>query len=92
MIRHVEIGRDELRVLIQQGAIKLAGNGRLKIYGLLTCSSGKRMKTENRVFFKNEKEALNAGFRPCGQCIRREYLEWRKSSRLPVVDSLYGRF
>ncbi|MBL7848452.1 MAG: metal-binding protein [Cyclobacteriaceae bacterium] len=88
MIRHADIGRDELRVLIECGAITLAGNGRLKIYGLLTCTSGKRMKPENRVFFKSEKEALQAGFRPCGHCMRRAYTQWRDTSGFPDTRSL----
>lgn len=88
MIRHGAIGRDELRTFIERGAIALAGNWRLKIYGLLTCASGKRMKKVNRVFFKNEEEALKAGFRPCGHCMRLEYLRWRKASRIPDTSPL----
>jgi methylphosphotriester-DNA--protein-cysteine methyltransferase len=70
MIRHDDLTKSELLMLIQQGAITLAGNRRLKIYGKLTCASGRRMKKENRVFFKNTAEALENGFRPCGNCMR----------------------
>ena len=34
------------------------------------------MKPENRVFFKTEKEALENGYRPCGQCLKMKYKEW----------------
>ena len=55
----------------------MAGNLSLKIYGTLSCKSGKRMKKENRVFFKNEAEAIELGFRPCGHCLRAEYVRWK---------------
>jgi len=82
MINHTGPGIDpaqrsnQLRSLIRQGLVTLGGNRRLKIYGTLSCSSGKRMKTENRVFFTTEQEALNAGYRPCGHCMRKEYKRW----------------
>lgn len=83
MIHHTDLGNTgfaRLRVLsrlIKMGEISLGGNGILKIYGKLTCPSGKRLKPRNRVFFRNEKEALLHGFRPCGHCIREEYREWK---------------
>lgn len=40
--------------LIKNRKILWAGNRKLKIYGKLNCKSGKRMKTQNRVFFQNE--------------------------------------
>jgi methylphosphotriester-DNA--protein-cysteine methyltransferase len=55
----------------------MAGNQRLKIYGTLACSSGKRMKKENRIFFKSEEEAIQAGYRPCGHCLNEKYLVWK---------------
>ncbi|MBS1506453.1 MAG: metal-binding protein [Bacteroidetes bacterium] len=69
VIRHIDIGF-ALHRQIRQGKITLAGNSRLKIYGLLSCYSGKRMKKENRVFFTDEAEALAHGFRPCKNCMR----------------------
>lgn len=39
-----------------------------KIYGLLTCASGMRMKKRNRVFFSSVQAALAAGYRPCKIC------------------------
>jgi len=66
-----------LKELINQRQVSLGGNSKLKIYGTLSCSSGKRMKTENRVFFSNEKEAIVTGYRPCGHCMKAQYKEWK---------------
>lgn len=66
--------------LIKNRKILWAGNSTLKIYGKLNCKSGKRMKIQNRVFFQNEQEAKALGFRPCGHCMRLEYLEWKMSN------------
>jgi methylphosphotriester-DNA--protein-cysteine methyltransferase len=55
----------------------LAGNQRLKIYGTLDCSSGKRMKKENRIFFNDEMDAVLAGYRPCGHCLKEKYVVWK---------------
>ena len=77
MTRHNGIGRHELRQKIKNRSIQYAGNSRLKIFGLLNCSSGKRMKKENRIFFKTETEALAAGFRPCGHCMPDQYRKWK---------------
>lgn len=59
------------------------GNGKLKIYGRLDCgsalSSMKRYPGEyqkHRVFFADEKTALAAGYRPCGNCLRKKYQEF----------------
>lgn len=76
MILHKAIdkrGSNSLKVLMRTGKITLAGNVRLKIYGSLSCKSGKRMKYQNRVFFKDEKEARENGFRPCGHCQKVKY-------------------
>jgi methylphosphotriester-DNA--protein-cysteine methyltransferase len=66
--------------LIDKGEVRLAGNSKLKIYGTLGCSSGKRMKTTNRVFFRSEAEAKSKGYRPCGHCMREAYLAWKAPS------------
>ncbi len=58
----------------------MGGNAKLKIYGLLTCSSGKKMKKENRVFFVSEKEAIDLGYRPCGHCMKQRYQIWKNGS------------
>lgn len=70
----------EVRCLIRSGRVRFAGNIRLKIYGTLRCSSGKRMKKSNRVFFSSVEEASVSGFRPCGGCMRTEYLRWTAQS------------
>lgn len=67
-----------LRRHIRSGAISWGGYKKAKIYGLLTCSSGKRMKVENRVFFKDEAEALQHGYRPCGHCMPEKYKQWKR--------------
>jgi len=77
MKRHIEISATVLRSKIRSGKINFGGNSKLKIYGLLSCSSGKRMKPENRVFFKSEEEALENNYRPCGHCMRGKYKQWK---------------
>lgn len=85
MIRHLELGdmafkrSKQLKSLIDEGEIRCAGNRKLKIYGTLKCSSGKRMKTENRVFFKSKEEAAKEGYRPCGHCMHKQYLRWKQA-------------
>lgn len=82
MIRHIDLGKDSVarqaavRRLIHNKTITLGGNRPAKIYGRLSCTSGKRMKAENRVFFQNEAAAIAAGYRPCGHCMRKKYMEW----------------
>ncbi len=76
MIKHVDISTEELKKYFRDKAICLGGNARLKIYGLLKCSSGKRMKKENRVFFRSVEEALQHGYRPCGHCLKTAYKQW----------------
>ncbi|MCY1231595.1 Metal binding domain of Ada [compost metagenome] len=77
MIKHSEITDDILRTKILRKEIVLGGNQKLKIYGTLRCTSGKRMKRENRVFFSSEEEALRNGFRPCGHCLAEKYKIWK---------------
>ena len=77
MTRHNDIDRQELRKEIKNRSIQYAGNSKLRIFGLLSCRSGKRMKNKNRVFFKTETEAIAAGFRPCGHCMRDQYRQWK---------------
>ncbi len=59
------------------------GNSKLKIYGRLDCLSA--LSTirkfpgsyeKSRVFFTDEKTALAAGYRPCGNCLREKYKEY----------------
>lgn len=77
MIRHNEISDRELRKRIRQYEIFFGGNIKLKIYGRLNCKSGKRMRKENRIFFRSNIEAINNGFRPCGRCMKSDYEKWK---------------
>lgn len=77
MYSHLQFAAGELYSLIRRGEILFAGNLRLKIYGKLNCASGKRLNQVNRVFFKNENEALQNGFRPCGNCLKAKYKDWK---------------
>jgi len=77
MVKHNEISDSELRSKIKQQKIRFGGNRKLKIYGTLSCSSGKRMKRENRVFFSSEQEAQNNNYRPCGHCMKTAYKKWK---------------
>jgi len=72
-----ETGRRKLHTLIRQNQIVLGGNSKLKIYGSLHCSSGKRMLRKNRVFFRSEAEAITNGYRPCGHCRKEKYRQWK---------------
>jgi len=83
MISHTELGdlpfkRSRLlKLLLDTGEIAFAGNAKLKIYGTLSCASGKRMKVQNRVFFASEDEAKRLGYRPCGHCMLNAYNRWK---------------
>ncbi|PTX15082.1 metal binding Ada-like protein [Pontibacter mucosus] len=77
MIRHTNLFNGELRSSIRQARIQFGGNRKLKIYGKLTCSLGKKMRKENRVFFLTENDAVENGYRPCGHCMRAAYKKWK---------------
>lgn len=83
MVKHEDLGGNKseqtqkLFRLIRSGDISLGGYMKGRIYGTLRCSSGKRMKLENRVFFKNEQEAIAWGYRPCGNCMPEKYKIWK---------------
>ncbi|MGB5819924.1 MAG: Ada metal-binding domain-containing protein [Saonia sp.] len=78
MIKHTDLSPIELRQKIKNKRITLGGNSILKIYGTLHCRSGKRMKTKNRIFFVNEVDARNEGYRPCGHCMRAAFKLWKE--------------
>jgi methylphosphotriester-DNA--protein-cysteine methyltransferase len=63
------------------GTIRFGDHSKLKIYGMLDCQSGKRMKRKNRVFFKTEEEAIENGYRPCSHCMKKEYSPWILSNK-----------
>ncbi|MGH2664973.1 Ada metal-binding domain-containing protein [Flavobacterium sp.] len=75
---HINSKDSQVRKDIRQKMIGFGGNRKLKIYGILHCSSGKRMKRENRVFFVSEEEAKKEGFRPCGHCMKAAYQRWKE--------------
>lgn len=77
MITHQFISDAEFRKKLRRKELTLGGNKKLKIYGTLHCLSGKRMKRENRIFFVSEEEAREAGYRPCGHCMKQEYQHWK---------------
>jgi len=77
MLQHSQISSTDLRRKIIENKICLGGNKKLKIYGTLSCTSGKRMKKENRVFFTSEEEATDNGYRPCGHCMKDKYQKWK---------------
>ena len=63
------------------------GNSKQKIYGRLDCRSAlstiRRFPgsyEEYRVFFADEKTALAAGYRPCGNCMRKQYQEYKDNT------------
>lgn len=80
MILHIEIDERILKKEIRNRNIQFGGNLRLKIYGKLNCSSGKKMKKKNRVFFSSKLSAEENGFRPCGHCMKEEYKIWKNRS------------
>lgn len=87
MIYHPDLGKAfesarKLRLLLDNGSIKLGGNKQLKIYGTLNCKSGKRMKVVNRVFFASEQEAIMEGYRPCAHCMKAHYSVWKSNPQL----------
>lgn len=77
MMLHSSLTTAQFKQLVKSGGITLGGNKALKIYGTLHCSSGKRMKQQNRVFFSTEEEAIANGYRPCGHCMRDKYKTWK---------------
>ncbi|QQL49510.1 Ada metal-binding domain-containing protein [Mucilaginibacter ginkgonis] len=86
MIRHQDLGETQfsrnrnLLKLVRQGKLSIGGNHIDKIYGRLNCKSGKRMNVQNRVFFTDENEALQAGYRPCAHCMREKYNKWKNQN------------
>ena len=84
--------KEPLRIRRADGVVRdsgtpgqLGGNSRLKIYGRLDCPSARRALArgyaKRRVFFADEATAIAAGFRPCGVCMRTEYLRWKEREK-----------
>ncbi len=60
----------------------LGGHRKDKIYGTLDCKGAARwiakgFYVKQRVFFADEATAIAAGYRPCFECLREKYLEWK---------------
>lgn len=94
MHHHIEIvntypdSHNKLASMIRSGEITLGGYKKAKIYGLLSCRSGKRMNIRNRVFFRHENEALRQGYRPCGHCMPEKYQLWKLSKEEYLIGGL----
>ena len=63
---------------------EFGGNSKQKVYGRFDCPSAlstiKRFPgsyEKSRVFFADEKTALAAGYRPCGNCLREQYKQYK---------------
>jgi len=61
----------------------LGGHRKSKIYGRLDCRVALRAIAQggyvpHRVFFADREAAVAAGYRPCGVCLREEYVPWKK--------------
>lgn len=88
MLYHNNLGGDKIEIrrnlgrLIRDGEITLGGYKKAGIYGTLQCRSGKKMKIENRVFFKDEKQAISEGYRPCAHCLPEKYKIWKLGQQL----------
>jgi methylphosphotriester-DNA--protein-cysteine methyltransferase len=66
-----------LHFKLKQQEIRFGGHLKLKIYGTLSCASGKKIKWKTRVFFSSEKEAIEHDFHPCGHCMKEKYQKWK---------------
>ena len=85
MVKHTDTTNADLLTAIKQNEICLGGNIPMKIYGTLQCKSGKRLKKQNRIFFKSENEAEQNGYRPCGHCLKKKYKIWKSSNNLCLL-------
>ena len=84
----IKYGKKEYKLMSVNGQYlskipgTLGGNKKLKIYGKFDCKSAlnwiqKGKYISNRVFFEDEEKAKEAGYRPCGICMRKEYKKWK---------------
>jgi methylphosphotriester-DNA--protein-cysteine methyltransferase len=77
---HKDLSSEQVRSLIRQKKINFAGHKKLKIAGNLSCWSGKKMHSLNRVFFSSWEEVISSGYRPCGHCMKKAYQEWKSTN------------
>lgn len=57
-----------------------------KIYGRMDCRAALRAiekggYIKERVFFADEQTAIAAGYRPCGVCMRENYVLWKEKTQ-----------
>lgn len=81
LYNHAELTDDQVRAMLKCGDIKFAGHKGYKVWGLLTCATGKKMKRENRVFFTSQEAAEKNGYRPCGSCQRAAFNRWKSQQK-----------
>lgn len=93
IVNNWKYGKKKYKLMTAEGKIimssipgKIGGNKRLKIYGRLDCPSANRWiqkgyYVKDRVFFKDEKTAIEAGYRPCAVCMKEEYKVWKKQKK-----------
>jgi methylphosphotriester-DNA--protein-cysteine methyltransferase len=67
------------------------GYKRMKIYGRLDCPSAlwaikKGDYAKYRVFFATEQDAIECGYRPCGNCMKEEYKIWKENKMSVLLD------
>jgi len=60
----------------------LGGHRKTRIYGRLDCRAARQAIARggyvaHRVFFRDEKTAIAAGYRPCAVCMPDEYARWK---------------
>ena len=80
MLFHTDMTDQALMTRMRRREITFAGHRIARIYGRLSCKSGKRMGRAMRVFFTSEEEAISYGLRPCGHCMPLAYRQWRSES------------
>jgi hypothetical protein len=69
---------------------RLGGHRGTRIYGRLDCPSALRAISlggyvAHRVFFANVRDAVAAGYRPCGVCLPDAYSRWRATAPTPKL-------
>lgn len=79
------IGKDGKEYLSETKGT-LGGHKGLKIYGKLDCKSALRYIAKGqyvkyRVFFADEETAIQAGYRPCGVCMKEKYKIWKENQK-----------
>lgn len=82
MEKYYKLINEERKEYLSTERGKLGGHKGLKVYGKLDCPTAikwieKGYYVTNRVFFKDEYDAIMAGYRPCGSCQKEKYQEWK---------------